>query len=118
MTVGVKRQAPLKLDPETDELISRAAHFLGMTKKEFVAEAAKAFLMQRREKVRRGMIESMKLLSLHGPRRCSANSGWCSPKCRRCTGRRVHWRPSGTLLAPASCWPGRGTPQPSWAPGR
>jgi uncharacterized protein (DUF1778 family) len=61
-TVGVKRQAPLKIDPATDELISRAAHFLGMTKKEFVAEAAKAYLEQRREEVRRGMIESMKLL--------------------------------------------------------
>jgi uncharacterized protein (DUF1778 family) len=62
MTVGVKRQAPLKIDPATDELISQAAHFLGMTKKDFVAEAAKAYLEQRREEVRRGMIESMKLL--------------------------------------------------------
>jgi uncharacterized protein (DUF1778 family) len=39
MTAGVKQ---LKIDPATDELISRAAHFLGMTKKDFVAEAAKA----------------------------------------------------------------------------
>jgi uncharacterized protein (DUF1778 family) len=62
MSVGVKRQAPLKIDPATDELISQAAHFLGMTKKDFVAEAAKAYLEQRREEVRRGMIESMKLL--------------------------------------------------------
>lgn len=62
MAVGVKRQAPLKIDPATDDLISQAAHFLGMTKKDFVAEAAKAYLEQRREEVRRGMIESMKLL--------------------------------------------------------
>jgi uncharacterized protein (DUF1778 family) len=62
MTVGLKWQAPLKIDPATDELISEAAHFLGMTKKDFVAEAAKAYLEQRREEVRRGMIESMKLL--------------------------------------------------------
>jgi uncharacterized protein (DUF1778 family) len=62
MSVGVKRQAPLKIDPATDELISQAAHFLGKTKKDFVAEAAKAYLEQRREEVRRGMIESMTLL--------------------------------------------------------
>jgi len=62
MTAGVGRQAPLMVDPATDELISQAAHFLGMTKKDFVAEAAKAYLEQRREEVRRGMVESMKLL--------------------------------------------------------
>ncbi|WP_106397567.1 type II toxin-antitoxin system TacA family antitoxin [Actinocorallia populi] len=57
-----RRQAPLKIDPETDELISQAAHFLGMTKKDFVTEAAKACLEQRREEVRLGMIESMRVL--------------------------------------------------------
>lgn len=62
MSVGAKRQAPLKIDPATDELISHAAHFLGMTKKDFVAEAARVYLGQRREEVRRGMIESMKVL--------------------------------------------------------
>lgn len=36
-----KRQAPLKVDPETDELISQGAHFLGMTKKDLVAEAVR-----------------------------------------------------------------------------
>lgn len=45
-----------------NEPISQAAHSLGMTKKDFVAEAAKANLERRREEVRRGMIESMKLL--------------------------------------------------------
>jgi hypothetical protein len=62
MTTTAKRQAPLKIDPATDELITQAAHFLGMTKKDFVAEAAKAYLEQRREEVRHGMIESMKVL--------------------------------------------------------
>lgn len=62
MTVSTRRQAPLKIDPATDELITQAAHFLGMTKKDFVAEAAKAYLEQRHEEVRRGMIESMKVL--------------------------------------------------------
>ncbi len=62
MTVSAKRQTPLKVDPATDELISHAAHFLGMTKKDFVAEAARAYLEQRREEIRRGMVKSMKLL--------------------------------------------------------
>jgi uncharacterized protein (DUF1778 family) len=61
-TGAVKRQAPLKIDPATDELISQAAHFLGLTKKDFVDQAARAYLEQRREEIRRGMIESMKLL--------------------------------------------------------
>lgn len=62
MAVSTKRQAPLKVDPATDELISHAAHFLGITKKDFVAEATRAYLEQRREEIRRGMTESMKLL--------------------------------------------------------
>lgn len=62
MAASVRRQAPLKVDPATDELISQAAHFLGMTKKDFVAEATRAYLEKRREEIRRGMVESMKLL--------------------------------------------------------
>lgn len=62
LTANAKRQAPLKIDPATDELITQAAHFLGMTKKDFVAEAARAYLEQRRTEVRQGMIESMRVL--------------------------------------------------------
>jgi hypothetical protein len=61
-TGAARRQAPLKVDPATDELISQGAHFLGMTKKDFVAEATRAYLDQQREKIRAGMIESMKIL--------------------------------------------------------
>ncbi|WP_322762136.1 hypothetical protein [Frankia sp. Cr2] len=61
-TVGPRRQAPLKVDPATDELISQAAHFLGMSKKDFVADAVRAYLDQRREEIRRGMAASMKVL--------------------------------------------------------
>lgn len=57
-----RRQAPLKVDPATDELISQAAHFLDMSKKDFVAEAVRAYLDQRREEVRRGMVASLKVL--------------------------------------------------------
>jgi hypothetical protein len=59
---GTKRQSPLKIDPATDELITQGAHFLGMTKKDFVAEATRVYLDQQREKIRAGMIESMKVL--------------------------------------------------------
>ena len=59
---GTKRQSPLKVDPATDELISQGAHFLGMTKKDLVDAAVRAYLEQEREQVRRGMIESMKIL--------------------------------------------------------
>jgi hypothetical protein len=59
---GAKRQAPLKIDPATDELITQGAHFLGMTKKDFVSEATRAYLEQQRERIRAGMIESMKVL--------------------------------------------------------
>lgn len=34
-----RRQAPLKVDPATEELISSGANFLGITKKDLVAEA-------------------------------------------------------------------------------
>jgi hypothetical protein len=61
-TGSAKRQAPLKVDPATDELISQAAHFLGMTKKDFVAEAVRAYLEKRRDEIRQGMLDSLKLL--------------------------------------------------------
>jgi len=62
MAVESRRQAPLKVDPPTDQLISYAAHFLGISKKDLVAEAVQAYLELRREEIRRGMVESMKLL--------------------------------------------------------
>lgn len=57
-----KRQSPLKVDPATDELISQGAHFLGLTKKDLVAHAVREYLEQRREEVRRGMLEAMRVL--------------------------------------------------------
>jgi hypothetical protein len=57
-----KRQAPLKVDPETDELISQGAHFLGMTKKDLVAEAVRAYLAERREDIHTAMTEAMRVL--------------------------------------------------------
>lgn len=57
-----KRQAPLKVDPETDELISQGAHFLGMIKKDLVAEAVRAYLAERREEIHHAMTEAMRVL--------------------------------------------------------
>ena len=56
------RQSPLKVDPETDQLISQGAHFLGLTKKDLVAEAVRVYLEQRREDLRAGMVEALQVL--------------------------------------------------------
>ncbi|MCX4748857.1 hypothetical protein OG455_25640 [Kitasatospora sp. NBC_01287] len=54
--------APLKVDAAVDELISDGAHFLGMTKKDLVAEAVRTYLELRREEVRASMMEKMRKL--------------------------------------------------------
>lgn len=56
------QQAPLKVDPETNRLISDGAHFLSMTKKDLVAEAVRAYLAQRRDELHSAMRESMAAL--------------------------------------------------------
>jgi hypothetical protein len=40
--------APLKVDAETDALITQGAHFLGVTKKDLVAEAVRVYLAMQR----------------------------------------------------------------------
>ena len=64
MTPGdvVKRQSPLKVDPDVDELISQGAHFLGMTKKDLVAEAVRDYLAAHRDEIRQRMEEAMRVL--------------------------------------------------------
>jgi hypothetical protein len=57
-----RRQAPLKIDPATDELISQGAHFLGVTKKDLVAAAVRDYLALRRDYLRTKMAEAMDLL--------------------------------------------------------
>jgi hypothetical protein len=57
-----KRQSPLKVDPAIDELISQGAHFLGLTKKDLVAEAVKDYLAARREEIHTRMTEAMRVL--------------------------------------------------------
>jgi hypothetical protein len=62
-TVGTsRRQAPLKVDPAVDEMISSGANFLGMTKKDLVAEAVQFYLDARREEMRQRMQGLMRQL--------------------------------------------------------
>lgn len=51
--------SPLKVDPEIDQLISNGAHFLGVTKKDLVAEAVRVYLEIRREEIRHKMLSAM-----------------------------------------------------------
>jgi Arc/MetJ family transcription regulator len=62
-----KQQAPLKVDADVDELITNSAHFLGLTKKDLVADAVRAYVEQRREELRLQMQEVMR--KLDGTRR-------------------------------------------------
>jgi hypothetical protein len=57
-----RRQAPLKVDPAVDEMISSGANFLGMTKKDLVAEAVQFYLDARREEMRQRMQGLMRQL--------------------------------------------------------
>jgi hypothetical protein len=59
---GTKRQSPLKVDPAVDELISQGAHFLGVTKKDLVAEAVRDYLAARREEIHAAMVDAMRVL--------------------------------------------------------
>jgi HEAT repeat protein len=54
-----KGLAQLKVDTSTDRLITQAAHFLGVQKKEYVDEACRFYLEHKREEIRRGMAEAL-----------------------------------------------------------
>jgi hypothetical protein len=56
----MERRAPLKIDPATDELISQAAHFLGMTKKDLVGEAVRVYLELRRTELREAVLAKLR----------------------------------------------------------
>jgi hypothetical protein len=57
-----RASAPLKVDRDTDELITDGAHFLGMTKKDLVGEAVRAYLASRREEMRQAMLDKLRRL--------------------------------------------------------
>lgn len=51
-----------EIDQVTEKLIHHSAHFLGVGETEFVAEAVRAYLAQRREEVLHAMVDSVRLL--------------------------------------------------------
>jgi hypothetical protein len=69
------QQSPLKVDRETDELISHGAHFLHMTKKDLVAAAVRAYLAERREEINLAMRDAMRALDGTRAARLSLLSG-------------------------------------------
>ncbi len=55
--MAVHAVASLKVDAETDALITQGAHFLGVTKKDLVADAVRSYLATRRADIERGVKE-------------------------------------------------------------
>lgn len=51
-------QLPLKVDAETNALIDHGAHVLGMTKKDLVATAVRAYVAARKDEIEGGMHEA------------------------------------------------------------
>ena len=54
--------SPIKVDAQTDELISHAAHFLGRSKKDFVDEAVRAYVDAHRDEINAGIREALNRL--------------------------------------------------------
>lgn len=54
-----KGLAQLKVDASTDRLITQAAHFLGVQKKDYVDEACRFYLAHKREEIRKGMVDAL-----------------------------------------------------------
>jgi len=51
--------APIKVDVETDALISHAAHFLDRSKKDVVDAAVREYIENRRDKINAGVREAL-----------------------------------------------------------
>jgi hypothetical protein len=63
---GRAERSRCEVDERTDELASHAAHFLGMTKKQYVAEAVAYYTEHRRAEIEDGVKAA--LASLDGSR--------------------------------------------------
>lgn len=63
--------APLKVDAATDALITQGAHFLGVTKKDLVADAVRAYLATRRADIEQGVRQA--LAQLDGSRQAEVS---------------------------------------------
>lgn len=54
--------APIKVDGDTDALISHAAHFLGTTKKDVVNVAVREYIENHREEIQSAAVEALRTL--------------------------------------------------------
>lgn len=54
--------APIKVDVETDRLVSNAAHFLQRSKKDVVDAAVREFIDTHREEIEKGALEALRSL--------------------------------------------------------
>lgn len=54
--------APIKVDVETDRLISDAAHFLKRSKKDMVDAAVREYIDAHRDEIQNGALEALRLL--------------------------------------------------------
>lgn len=54
--------APIKVDAETDQLISHAAHFLQCTKKDVVNAAVREYVEAHRDRIQSGVLEALHAL--------------------------------------------------------
>jgi len=59
--------APIKIDSQTDELVSQAAHFLSHSKKEIVDLAVREYVDNHRDEIHRGVRDA--LLQLDGSKK-------------------------------------------------
>jgi predicted transcriptional regulator len=55
--------APIKVDAETDRVISHAAHFLQRSKKDFVDAAVREYIENHRNEIEDGVRESIRSLN-------------------------------------------------------
>ncbi|WP_193127714.1 hypothetical protein [Gulosibacter sediminis] len=56
------RLAPIKVDSETDTLISHAAHFLRSSKKDVVDVAVREYIEHHREEIQTAALEALRTL--------------------------------------------------------
>lgn len=51
--------APIKVDAQTDKLISHAAHFLGHSKKDVVDQAVREYIEKHRAEIQQGVASAL-----------------------------------------------------------
>ena len=54
--------APIKVDAETDQLISHAAHFLQCSKKDVVDAAVREYIEAHRDRIQSGVVAALQVL--------------------------------------------------------